>query len=98
MAARITTFETEVQDDFEDVALLPDSDQSQHTAKAAPSWKTKLLSWLPSDNFTSRDGFEKLQQTDDASEVSRQTGTPGLSCTCLGTLFYMMHHALCMVY
>lgn len=74
MAKSVAAFETDVDDDFEDVALLPNSDQPQHSSRAAPSWKSKLFSWLPSDAFTGRDGFEKLDQTDDASEVSRQTG------------------------
>lgn len=81
MSKPIAAFETEIEDDFEEVALLPESDQPRSSGKAAPSWKSRLLGWLPSDGFTGRDGFEKLDQTDSASEVSRQTGI-ARPCSC----------------
>ena len=95
MSKPVAAFETEIEDDFEEVALLPESDQPRSSAKAAPSWKSRLLGWLPSDGFTGRDGFEKLDQTDSASEVSRQTGIARspcgrlalhITCPCLRTL------------
>lgn len=90
MSKPAAAFETDVNDDFEDVALLPDSDQPQHSTNAAPSWKSKLFSWVPSDGFTGRDGFQKLDQTDDASEVSRQTGVASMHCAVAAILHTCM--------
>ena len=79
MAKPVAAFETEVEDDFEEVALLPDSDQPQQTSRAAPSWRDQLLSWLPTDQFANRTGFEALGQTDESDNASLERGDQ-LSC------------------
>lgn len=94
MAKSVAAFETDVDDGFEDVALLPNSDQPQHSSGAAPSWKSKLFSWLPSDAFTGREGFAKLDQTDDASEVSRQTGMAHDMVNCYSIVLHLHHSHL----
>ena len=73
MAKPVTAFETEVAEDFEDVALLPDSDQPRQAKQTAPTWRS-MLSWLSRDKVHSREGFQALGQADDNGDAEHYRG------------------------
>ena len=42
-APKLTAFETEPAEEFEDVALLLESDSEQQSSRRPPAWKDKVL-------------------------------------------------------
>ncbi len=80
---RPAAFETDV-DDFQDVALLLETDQ-QHSRKQ-PSWTSRFLELFARGGPREHAGFEKLDQADDSFEESgRQQGE-----TCLILCLYIV--------
>ena len=67
-APKLTAFETEPAEEFEDVALLLESDPEQQSSRRPPSWKDKVLNYFARGNARSVTGFEKLEQSDDVAE------------------------------
>ena len=78
-APKLAAFETEPADEFEDVALLLESNPEQQSSRNALSWKDRLMSYFARGNARSHTGFEKLDQSDDAQEGSHRTQGMGWS-------------------
>lgn len=72
-APKSTAFETEPADEFEDVALLLESDPEQQSSRKQPSRKDKFLNYFTRGNSRSHAGFEKLDQSDDMQSGSQRT-------------------------
>ena len=72
-APKSTAFETEPADEFEDVALLLESDPEQQSSRKKPSRKDKFLNYFTRGNPRSHTGFEKLDQSDDVQSGSQRT-------------------------
>ena len=71
---RPAAFETDV-DDFEDVALLLETDQQQQHSRKQPAWTSRFLELFARGGPREHAGFEKLDQADDSFEESgRQQG------------------------
>lgn len=77
-APKFETCETEsAGEEFEDVALLLESNLEQQSSRSSPSWKDKLMSYFARGNARSHTGFEKLDQSDDVQEGSHRTQGTG---------------------
>lgn len=72
-APKVTAFETEPADEFEDVALLLESDPEQQSSRKHPSRKDKFLNYFIRSNTRSHAGFEKLDQSDGMQSSSQRT-------------------------
>lgn len=77
-APKLTAFETEPAEEFEDVALLLESDPEQQSSRRPYSWKDKVLNYFARGNARSLTGFEKLKQSDDLQEGSQRM--QGVDC------------------
>lgn len=79
---RPAAFETDV-DDFEDVALLLETDQQQQHSRKQPSWTSRFLKLFARGGPREHAGFEKLDQTDDSFEASGRQQGEACSILCL---------------
>lgn len=77
-APKLTAFETQTAEEFEDVALLLESDPEQQSSRRPPSWKDKVLNRFARGKMRSLTGFEKLEQSDDVQEDSQRV--QGIDC------------------
>lgn len=71
-APKLTALETEPAEEFEDVALLLESDPEQQSSRRPPSWKEKFLNQFARGKARSHTGFEKLEQSDGVHEGSQR--------------------------
>ena len=91
-APKFETCETEsAGEEFEDVALLLESNLEQQSSRSSPSWKDKLMSYFARGNARSHTGFEKLDQSDNVQEGSHRTQGTG----CLH--FKQQQNSMCFV-
>lgn len=69
--------------DFEDVALLLETDQQQQHSRKQPSWTSRFLELFARGGPREHAGFEKLDQTDDSFEASGRQQGEACSTLCL---------------
>lgn len=72
-APKLTAFETEPADEFEDVALLLESNPEQQSSRKHSSRKDKIFNYFTRGNSRSHVGFEKLDQSDEVQSGSQRT-------------------------
>ena len=79
---RPATFETDI-DDFEDVALLLETDQQQQHSRKQPAWTSRFLELFARGGPREHAGFEKLDHADDGVEESGRKRGQACSILCL---------------